>query len=249
MITISYKKVKKYVLKNKNKKIKKRCDFLLIDICNYVGYNIRYKTIKKEILKMAQNLNIYNLPIAGEILELGWKMHISYGENGTHSNRYISVKQEVVEQINKIKQGYAKELEKSPILNALLDMYLLVGEAKTPEQQKDIYKEFQNFQSHMPFESNREAYIDAGCILVPGRPREKKTIELSLPAVFEETFVSHGGTNFGAFVENYFSQNTPISLEDIIELHKTRPQEFSRMKHVEENFTIMMENLNANAPN
>ena len=74
----------------------------------------------------------------------------------------------VCKQIKEFKTANAEFLAESPILAALLDTYIAFAETKDPKKMKEIYVALQNIQKDLPFETNKAAYVDAGCSFTQG---------------------------------------------------------------------------------
>lgn len=126
-----------------------------------------------------KNFYYYDLPFWQDLTSMGEALQYSCNIE-PKTPREIEQKQfwrgelvsrinpDVCKQIKAFKKSNAKFLAESPILAAVLDTYLAVAETQDPNKLKDIYVALQNIQKDLPFETNKTAYVDAGCSFTKG---------------------------------------------------------------------------------
>ena len=118
----------------------------------------------------------YDLPYWRDLIRFGEAMVYAFNRESIfdfdkekHNSWKNIVKsrtnQEVCEEIKDFKQKNAELLAESPILAGLLDSYIAASETRDTARLKKIYKAFMAMQKDIPFEQNKETYIDAGCTI------------------------------------------------------------------------------------
>lgn len=183
-------------------------------------------------------LNINDLPYRREIFKLAEAMQYAYNSEPTSDydiqNKrywlgevYKNSKLEVAKQIKETQKEHAEELASSPLLRGLLDMYVAATEAGSPEELKAVYTAYQALQKDIPFEDNKEAYVDAGCILTTGYLSERDDeVFLTYPIFLHGAYTQYGGRdddNRGG----YLFPVHKLSPEELKDLHDKCPDLFA----------------------
>ena len=183
-------------------------------------------------------ISIHDLSYQKDLLKLAEAMQYAFhgeatSDYGIQNKRYWlgqvyeNSKLDVVKQINETKAEHAEELANSPLLRGLLDMYVAATEASTPEELKAVYEAYQKLQMDCEFESHKDAYVDAGCILTTGYLSERDDeIFFTYPIhLFGSYQVKGGGSDdhrgFCLFPLH------KLGAEELKELHETNPDLFA----------------------
>ena len=177
-------------------------------------------------------INFYNLPYQKELIELAEAMQYAFRKDQKNDDWFKRVlkrsKSTIAEQIKETKAAHADELASSPILLGLLDMYLDACTTKGPKKLKDIYLKYQNLQKNYPFETNNQAYFDAGCILQPG-PYDENTICVMYPIHLYAAYAANGGVDD----DHRFGFLFPVhelNDDELVKLHDINSDLFSNKK-------------------
>ena len=181
-----------------------------------------------------KRLNIQDLSYRVELLKLAEAMQYAFHGEATSdyaiqnkrywlSEVYKNSKLDVVRQIEETQKEYAEQLEASPLLRGLLDMYVAATKAETPEELKAVYTAYQDLQKDISFEENKEAYVDAGCILTTGYLSEKDDeVFFTYPIHLYSSYAVKGGGS-DDHRGSYLFPVQKISAEELKELHDTNP--------------------------
>lgn len=183
-------------------------------------------------------LNLNDLPYKKEIYKLAEAMQYAYGSEprsdyDIQNKRYWlgevykNSKLEVAKQIKETQKEHAEELASSPLLRGLLDMYVAATEADSPEALKAVYTAYQALQKDVSFEDNKEAYVDAGCILTTGYLSERDDeVFLTYPIYLYGAYTQYGGES-DDHRAGYLFPVHKLSPEELKELHDKCPEVFA----------------------
>lgn len=141
-----------------------------------------------------------------------------------------SSKPDVAKEINAIKTKYADELAKSPLLLGLLDMYVAASETDDREKFKDIYLAYQNLQKDVPFETNKQAYVEAGCGVTAGLfGEDEDKLFVMYPIHLFSSYSEKGGRS-DDHRGGYLYPVHQLTLEEAQELYEINPNMFTSPK-------------------
>ena len=125
--------------------------------------------------------------------------------------------------IETFKKQNAEFLQKSPILNGLLDAFITASRTNDPAILKKIYQAFQEMQKDLPFEQNKEAYIDAGCHIL-SRSNLNRGIQVEFPISLYsgwdptgQKYDDHRSGYLPPLEEHYLDE------KEVVKLAETRP--------------------------
>ncbi len=139
-------------------------------------------------------------------------------------------KSDVAREINAIKTKYADDLAKSPLLLGLLDMYVAASETEDKEKLKEIYLAYQNLQKDVPFETNKQAYVEAGCGVTSGLFGENEDKLFVMYPIHLFTSYSQKGGSDDDHRGGYLYPVHQLTVEEATELHAINPNMFSSPK-------------------
>ena len=183
------------------------------------------------------SIHIDDLSYRKDIFALSEAMHYAFvrepeNDADIQNNRYwvgqilATSKLDVSKQINEITKKYSKELSSSPLLQKLLDLYVETTNTYDIEKFKELYFEYQNFQKTLPFESNKQAYVEAGCGLTTGLfGQDEDKIFLYYPIHLYSSYIENGG-NTDQHRGGYFFPTHNLTMSELKELEKIYPKLF-----------------------
>lgn len=202
-----------------------------------------YKRRKRRETMKKKNINVSDFSFEGELLSLAEAMQYAFrdevaeSEYAKQNKRYwigqvlSRTKESVYAEIKNAKNEHAKELENSPLLLALMDMYIAVAETEDTNKLKDIYTAYQNLQKDCKFEDNKQAYFDAGCVLSTGF-EDEKGIYVMYPIHLYGAYNQHGGGS-DDHRGGYLYPLHKLNVEEVKELYETKPELFERSASLE----------------
>ena len=181
----------------------------------------------------------YDLPFWQDLTRLGEAMQYAFNrepksdydkKNHEYWVKEVMAKatESVRKQIEEFKQQNAELLAESPILAGLLDTYIAASQTKDPAKLKEIYQAFQDMQKDLPFEENKETYVDAGCSFTSGFAKEGETsvlFPISLYSGYDPSRQRDDDHRGG-----YLFPAHSLSEEEIVKLAETRPVLLERSK-------------------
>ena len=188
---------------------------------------------------MKKRITVNDLPYRAELLELSVAMQYAFhgepqSDYEVQNKRYWlgevykHSKLEVVKEIEKTKKEYAEQLANSPLLCGILDMYVAATKANSPEELKAVYTAYQNLQKDVPFETNKDAYVDAGCILTTGYLSERDDeVFFTYPSHLYSAYEVKGGGSDDHRGYCLFPVHK-LTAEELQELHDTNPVLFEK---------------------
>lgn len=185
------------------------------------------------------SINFRDLPYRTELLKLTEAMQYAFHGEATSdydikNKRYwlgqviAQSNIDVARKIKETKASHADELSSSPVLLALLDLYVAACETSDTERLKNLYLAYQNLQRDCNFENNKKAYIDAGCMLMQDFDN-KNEINLSYPMHLYAAYEANGGRD-DDHRGGYFFPVHKLNVNELDELYKTNPEIFKDPK-------------------
>ena len=182
----------------------------------------------------SKRIKFFDLPFYEELFYLGEAMECAFNPKMKDFQRewigeiFKHSKPKTAEEIENFRKTHQKELENSPILNELLNMYVKASYSSTIEEFKYLYLQFKDTQNRFPFEENKDAYFDVGCILDTNF-FEKGSIFVSYPIFLYPTYEKHGGDDLDQRGGRLFPVHK-LTKKEIQEIYQSHPELFYNNK-------------------
>ena len=187
---------------------------------------------------MTKRISVNDLPYRADLLKLAEAMQYAFhgeakSDYAIQNKRYWlgevykNSKLDVAKQIEETQKEYEEQLANSPLLRGFLDMYVAATKANSPEELQAVYTAYQNLQKDVAFETNKDAYVDAGCILTTGYLSERDDeIFFTYPIHLYSSYTVKGGGSDDHRGYCLFPVHK-LTAEELKELHESNPELFA----------------------